>query len=176
MEFDIFVTADVHSDTTVAQEVVDRAVKFGAKTLLIAGDLCPRGPEMAFILNDAPFNFVAVRGNCDSLWDFADAGLPNPSDTFRATLPDGRTVAMAHGHYFSDSESFPGGLNPGDILILGHTHVPKLVKDERGVIILNPGSPTRPRGDYGSSYAFISSKGIELRRFKKDKVISRLSF
>ena len=32
-----------------------------------------------------------------------------------------------------------------DVVIIGHTHVPKYL-EANGVIYINPGSPTRPRG------------------------------
>lgn len=169
------VTSDIHGDGAVLQEIVDRAASLNASRILIAGDLCPKSPSMSLILHNAPCPYVAVKGNCDWMWDFKDSGLAIPREQAYLACPDGHHVAMTHGHNIVDSSGFPFPLADGDILIQGHTHVPQLDRDCNGVIHLNPGSPTRPRSGYKATYAVISESSIEVRKLKGDKVVLSLS-
>ena len=78
---------------------------------------------------------------------------------------------MTHGDRITDTAEFPFPLVANDIFIQGHTHVPELYKDRDGIIHLNPGSPSRPRSEYGATYAIISGEKIEVRKLKGDKTI-----
>ena len=71
----LLVTADIHSSEEALEAVIALATHLSASRLLIAGDLCPHSQRMALLLQNAPFPYVAVKGNCDSLWDFKDLGL-----------------------------------------------------------------------------------------------------
>lgn len=168
------VTSDIHGDAAVLQDIADRARDMDASRILIAGDLCPKSAAMAMILHNAPCAYVAVKGNCDWLWDFKDAGLAIPKDTAYLACPDGSHVAMTHGHYISEPDGFPFPLAGGDIFILGHTHVPVLDVDSNGVIHLNPGSPARPRSEYKATYAVITESSVEVRKLKGDRIVLSL--
>ncbi len=63
-----------------------------------------------------------------------DSTLPPPEHETSGTPPH-RTLEMVMDHYF-------GG--PVDVFIHGDTHVPE-VEERRGVLLVNPGSPTFPR-------------------------------
>ena len=81
--------------------------------------------------------------------------------TYRVQI-EGRTVVMVHGTPRSNNESVsikPAERNQAfdwlekigaDILITGHTHVPMVLQDYRGLIV-NPGSLFDPRGFQRSS-------------------------
>ena len=71
----IFVTSDIHSDTDALEAVIEAASEEKASKLLIAGDLCPKNPQVAILLHNAPFSFITVKGNCDWMWDYKDSGL-----------------------------------------------------------------------------------------------------
>lgn len=170
----IFVTSDIHGSEEVLADLVSRATEMKAERFLIAGDLCPKGPAISLLLQNAPFAVATVKGNCDWLWDFKDAGLPIPKECLYLALDDGRHIGMTHGDRIADVEDFPFPLSPGDIFIQGHTHVPTLYKDEKGIIHLNPGSPSRPRSSYGASYALIMDDRIKVRKVDGDKTIFSL--
>ncbi len=167
----IFVTSDIHGSEEVLEDLLDRATKLGAGRFLIAGDLCPKGPAIPILLQNAPFAVAAVKGNCDWLWDFKDAGLPVPKECLYLVLDNERHIGMTHGDRITDAVEFPFPLVANDIFIQGHTHVPELYRDGDGIIHLNPGSPSRPRSGYGATYAIISDEKIEVRKLKNDKTI-----
>ncbi|MGN0906361.1 MAG: YfcE family phosphodiesterase [Bullifex sp.] len=158
MEGPVFVISDIHSDGEALSFAIERAEELNSSLLLIAGDLVPSGPHFAFLLQSAPFPYVCVRGNSDSVRDFRDLSMaPPPAFTLREIF--GRSAVMTHGHLFDD---YPVPLKKGDIMITGHTHVPALYEDADGVINLNPGSLSRPRGPEGPTYAVIFPDRIDL--------------
>ena len=173
--FPIIATGDIHGDIDALDEVLSLAEKLGAKGLLIAGDLCPKDPSLAIALHTAPFPYVAVKGNCDWLWDFRDAQLAIPRESTCIALPDGHHIGMAHGHTICTPQELPVPLTAGDIFILGHSHVPQLEVDGEGIIHLNPGSPSRPRGKEGATCAAIWADRIEIWSLKKGKAIRSMS-
>ena len=63
--------------------------------------------------------------------------------------------------------------NKCDILVYGHTHVKKLEKKDN-LIILNPGSPSRPR-DYAPSFAILEDKVIALYNADNFEIIEKLN-
>ena len=54
-----------------------------------------------------------------------------------------------HGHHFNEEHLPP--LHKGDILLHGHTHVPKCVEHEE-YVYLNPGSVSMPKEDSWHGY------------------------
>lgn len=170
----IFVTSDIHSDTDALKAVIEAASEEKATKLLIAGDLCPKNPQVTILLHNAPFSFITVKGNCDWMWDYKDSGLALPQEYSYIPYTGDRHIAMTHGHSIYSPEDFPFTLKKGDIFIQGHTHVPALFEDEKGIIRLNPGSPSRPRGGYKASYAVIKEDRIEIRKLKNGKKIMEL--
>ncbi len=115
---------------------------------------------------------IMVKGNCDSSYDFEAAGKVVPPLIVR--LPwQGRTILMTHG----DRWPSPYGLSmkKGDIFLFGHIHVPRLYTDRDGIIILNPGSTTYPRGESAASYALLLPDRIEVRTLREDKLLQELT-
>ncbi len=94
---------------------------------------------------------VLVRGNMDS-----NPRLP-PS---RVTAAGKHLIYASHGHAALAS----GSLLPllyaareagASVCLFGHTHIP-LRKQEDGLLILNPGSLSRPRGGWGPTFAILT--------------------
>lgn len=62
----------------------------------------------------------------------------------------GKKIFLTHGHkygvYYSRDSLYYKGLELGaDLVLYGHTHIAEIVHEEN-MIIMNPGSPTSPRG------------------------------
>lgn len=116
----------------------------GCDRIIHAGDIC--SSNVLFKLEDiAPV--TAVLGNCDH----SDFG---PQVGYTAeTCIDGVSFFVTHR---PDDLPF---LDPGrmDVAVNGHTHVP-LVEHKHGVLHINPGSVSRPRGPEGPTIAIIETK------------------
>lgn len=91
---------------------------------------------------------IAVRGNCDQ---------EGPAEeTIKA---EGHKILLLHGHQYGvkrslNSLAYRAEEVGADIVVFGHTHIPE-IEWVNGILIFNPGSASRPRGE-----AFYPSFGI----------------
>lgn len=167
----VMVIADIHGSSTAMRQVQKRFSAERAQLLLIAGDLTPRYSETeAQLLNGMRSRIEAVYGNCDTSWD--DQLLQFPLPEYRQLQLFGRTVFMTHGNRMNP-DHLPQ-LPAGSIFISGHTHSYRIHTDEHsGIICLNPGSVSRPRGsDRRSTYALISEKKLVVCDLENGRKIS----
>ena len=74
-----------------------------------------------------------------------------------AVLFEQRTIYATHGHRFG--EQTPPTMQPGDVLLCGHTHVPKCT-EHKDFLYLNPGSVSIPKE--GSPHSYMTLCGGEL--------------
>jgi putative phosphoesterase len=99
----------------------------------------------------------AVHGNMDE-WELREA-LP----ARLVVEAGGLTIGLVHdpgpekGRHHRLRTWFPGC----DLVAYGHTHLPEVVRD-RGVWIVNPGSPTERRRAPGHTMAIVTETGPEL--------------
>jgi putative phosphoesterase len=114
------------------------------------GDHAEDAAVLSQILN---CGYVCVRGNCDP---FSSASLTETVEW------DGTRVLLLHGHTVS------GRLNlrlfaqqeRADIVLFGHSHVPS-VETVDGILMINPGSLSRPRTLKGPSMAVLTLSGTD---------------
>jgi len=106
-----------------------------------------------------------VRGNVDS-----DSSVP----LVRRFDAGGRLVFMAHGHRYPLGEGtgcLSGAAKEAgaQAFFFGHTHVPHY-EERGGIVLLNPGSLSRPRGPWGPSLAVVeapeSSKCLDVKLYE----------
>ena len=57
---------------------------------------------------------------------------------------------------------FKMGINESDVVLSGHTHVQGIFKLENGIVNINPGSTTLPKGGTQKGFAIVDEKGVEL--------------
>lgn len=145
--------SDTHGDHAILEEILTQQPE--ADAYFYAGD-----SEMT--ADDPIFQrYQAVRGNMDF-----DVGFPL---TLTQTIA-GVTVFMAHGHLFGVGFSLTKLLDAAQaaeaqVAIFGHTHVLG-VEMHRGMLVLNPGSISQPRGEFanlGGTYAVIESTPRQFR-------------
>ena len=156
----IMIASDIHGSAYYCRKMLDRYAAEGADRLLLLGDLLYHGPrndlprdyapkqviEMLIELKD---RILCVRGNCDTEVD--QMVLPFPILADYALIQAGdRTVFATHGHNHNLDKLPP--LRQGDILLHGHTHVPKCV-DVDGITYMNPGSVSIPKE--GSRHGYM---------------------
>lgn len=93
-----------------------------------------------------------VKGNCDF---FIDVKAPNE----RLELLKDKKVFAVHGHRYGVKDGikdlYSKGLKIGaDVILFGHTHCAGIVRVDE-MIILNPGSVSRPRDAKPPTYGII---------------------
>lgn len=128
---------------------------------MLLGDILYHGPrndlpegyapkEVIELLNARKNDIYCVRGNCDTEVDQMVLEFPVLADY--CVIAEGETAVYAtHGHIYNEQKLPP--LHPGDILLHGHTHVPKCaVHEEESYIYMNPGSVSLPKEDSWHGY------------------------
>lgn len=170
----LYVFADLHGQVDALQVFLERFARERAvhPHLLVAGDLGVGYSELAGSLLRAQRNRItAVRGNCDSSRDEELCGFPLP--LVRNCFWRGRKILITHGHMLSEWR-LPL-LPEGSIMITGHSHYPRLERDEEtGIILLNPGSVASPRRGSKASFAVIRPGRIEIRNLARGSVMKVL--
>lgn len=146
---ELLVVSDTHGDADALRRLLLWAKGRGIRTMAFLGDGLPDLPRAFDRASFFP-NCFAVRGNGDY-----DPGVP-----FHRTLEvSGRRFLLTHGHMNAvqetlDSLVFAARSAGAEAALFGHTHVP-FNAELRGVFLLNPGSPSRPRGGAFPSFAVV---------------------
>ena len=127
----------------------------------------------------APYKerIVAVRGNCDAEIDLMMLDFPIENE-YAIIEDNGFHLFLSHGHIFMP-ECFPRNAMESiestgaaqsieleiaakqkpqiDVYLYGHTHIWKLEKNFRDVLIVNPGSTSLPKGGNPPTFGFYES-------------------
>ena len=155
----LFFASDLHGSLPAAEKLIDAYEKSGASRLVLLGDLLYHGPRnplpagydpprVADRLNDLRNEILCVRGNCDSEVDQMMLRFPLLADYAMICIDD-VCLMLTHGHHLDDAQM--PLLRPTDVLIHGHTHIPRA--DHCGPnIVLNPGSVALPKNSFPASY------------------------
>ena len=128
-----FIASDIHGSAYCCKMMLERYKEEKADRLLLLGDILYHGPrndlplcyapkEVIAMLSEKGSETLSVRGNCDCEVD--QMVLPFPVLADYTVLDTGsRLIFATHGHLFSPSRPLP--MKKGDILLSGHTHVPR---------------------------------------------------
>lgn len=167
----IVFVSDVHGCYARLVPVLDFFDRVGADLICIGGDIINYGPRnglppdgldpqsIVAALNARKTNIVAVRGNCDSEVDQMLLEFPLLSD-YALVADGGRRFFLTHGHLFNAGNR-PLWLN-SDVVVTGHTHLWRLERDEPGVVCLNTGSVTFPKGGNVPTFAFYDGSELSV--------------
>ncbi|MGM9642732.1 MAG: phosphodiesterase [Eubacteriales bacterium] len=174
------IASDIHGSAFYCNQLINAYKNEKADRLLLLGDILYHGPRndlprdyapkaVIATLNELACEILCVRGNCDGEVD--DMVLDFPVLAEYALISEqslgGRMIFATHGHHFNASEM--PKLKPGDILLHGHTHVPCFEKKD-GVLIVNPGSVSIPKGGSERSYIILEN-GVFTRKALDGKVL-----
>ena len=158
------IASDIHGSAYYCRELLAAFEREGAQKLLLLGDVLYHGPrndlpleyapkQVIEMLNGIKEKLLCVRGNCDTEVDQMVLNFPVLADY--AILAIGEHVIYAtHGHVYNESKLPP--LQKGDILLHGHTHVPKCVEHEN-YLYVNPGSVSIPKENSAHSYLILEN-------------------
>ena len=143
----LMIASDIHGSAYYCKKMLEAFDREQADRLLLLGDILYHGPrndlpkeyapkEVIKMLNERKNRIFCVRGNCDTEVDQMVLEFPILADY--AVLPVGDRLSYAtHGHHFNLNALPP--MQPGDILLHGHTHIPAWEPFGDGNLYLNPG-------------------------------------
>lgn len=145
----IIVASDTHGDSTRLIEVLARNKDFDMLIHLGDGENDFRDIQTLYPTK----GLVYVAGNCD---------YGNHSNEHIA-VAGGKRIFCCHGHRYRvncgiELLAAAAAKNECAIALYGHTHVPK-IETLDGVMIMNPGSLTLPRGGSERSFGIIGISG-----------------
>lgn len=155
------IASDIHGSAYYCEKLLEAYRCEKADRLLLLGDILYHGPRndlpqgydpkaVIAMLNAVSSDILCVRGNCDTEVDQMVLEFPILADY--AVIADGnRMIYATHGHKFNENALPP--LKRGDVLLSGHTHVPKY-SENNGVICMNPGSVSIPKE--GSHHGYMT--------------------
>ena len=153
------IASDIHGSAACCEKLLAAFGREQADRLLLLGDLLYHGPRNDLPQGYAPKEVIAqlsgvkdkvfcVRGNCEAEVDQMVLPFPVLAD-YCLLEQKGRVVFATHGHLYNLEN--PPLLQPGDVLLHGHTHIP--AKDNSlGFWYLNPGSVSIPKENSPHSY------------------------
>ncbi len=161
----LLIASDLHGAAPAVARLLDIFDASGAERLILLGDLLYHGPrndlpagyapkEVITLLSPYADRITCVRGNCDAEVDQMVLPFPIMAETATLTV-GGRLWFCAHGHRAGANPSTDDlpTLPAGSVVLTGHTHIPTLDVDARGILRVNPGSTSIPKGGFPASYA-----------------------
>ncbi|MBR6450909.1 MAG: phosphodiesterase [Fibrobacter sp.] len=177
------ILSDIHGSALAARQALTFFEKFNCDKIFLLGDTLYHGPRnplpaghgpMGVVEALAPYKdrIVAVRGNCDAEIDLMMLDFPIENE-YTIVEDSGVNLFLSHGHIYIP-ECFPrnalesiestGAAQPThsqkpqiDAYLYGHTHVWKLEKNFRDVLIVNPGSTSLPKGGNPPTFGLYES-------------------
>ena len=153
------IASDIHGSAYYCEKLIGAYRREQADRLLLLGDILYHGPrndlprdyapkKVIGMLNELKQDILCVRGNCDTEVDQMVLQFPVLADY--AVLTAGtRLIYVTHGHVCNNSNLPP--IQPGDILLHGHTHIPACEELDTHTY-LNPGSVSIPKENSPHSY------------------------
>lgn len=159
----LMIASDIHGSAYYCKQMLQAFEREGADRLLLLGDILYHGPrndlpreyapkQVIELLNARKDKIFCVRGNCDTEVDQMVLEFPILADY--AILPMGdRLVYVTHGHNYNMEHLPP--IQPGDVLLHGHTHVPAWKEFGERNLYLNPGSVSIPKEDSAHGYMVL---------------------
>ena len=153
------IASDIHGSAYYCKELLAAFEREQADRLLILGDILYHGPrndlpkeyapkEVISMLNGIKDEILCVRGNCEAEVDQMVLEFPVLAD-YCIIYEGNHMIFATHGHVHNEKNVPP--LKKGDILLHGHTHVPKCTVHE-DYIYMNPGSVSIPKEDSAHGY------------------------
>ena len=164
----LLIASDIHGAAGYCRDLLAAWDREGADRLLLLGDLLYHGPrndlppdyapkEVIALLNARRNQIFCVRGNCDTEVDQMVLEFPVLAD-YAVLTAGSRLLYATHGHVYNTAHLPP--LQPGDILLHGHTHIPAWEVFGTDNLYLNPGSVSLPKEN--SPHSYLTLEGGKL--------------
>ena len=157
------IASDLHGSAYYTRLLLQAMEHEQPDRLLLLGDLLYHGPrndlpkeydpkQVIAMLNAVKDKLLCVRGNCDAEVDQMVLDFPILAD-YCVLEAAGRLIYATHGHTLSEQN--PPKLQPGDVLLHGHTHIPACT-DHGSFLYCNPGSVAIPKADSWHGYLTLT--------------------
>ncbi|HBF76474.1 MAG TPA: phosphodiesterase [Clostridiaceae bacterium] len=154
----------------------------GSDMILCAGDILYHGPrnpilegydpqKLAEEIKNCKIPMLISRGNCDADVDMAVLSLPVFSPIIIYEKDNIRFVVM-HGEIEEDKIKNIARIYKADIMVTGHTHIRKC-EPYFETLMVNPGSPSVPKGDGIPSIAVFEDGEIKFINVNNGNTIER---
>ena len=174
------IASDIHGSAFYCDLLLKAIEKENADRIILLGDILYHGPrndlprdyapkKVIEMLNPIKEKLLCVRGNCDTEVDQMVLSFPVLADY--AVIPVGNKLIYAtHGHNYNPEKLPP--LAKGDILLNGHTHIPKCTEYEN-FVYMNPGSVSIPKEDSCHSYMTLENGEFLWKNLENSKIYLR---
>lgn len=174
-----FIASDIHGSAYYCKKLLERFEQENADRILLLGDILYHGPrndlpkdyepkKVIELLNAISDKIICVRGNCEAEVDQMVLDFPIMADY--CILDMGEHIIYAtHGHLFS--EEHPPKLHKGDILLCGHTHIPKCTEHDTYTYI-NPGSVSIPKNNSHHGYIILEEGAFSWKDVESGELIA----
>ena len=167
------IASDIHGSEYYCKKMLEAFDREEVDRLLLLGDILYHGPrndlprdyrpkKVIDLLNARKDKLLCVRGNCDTEVDQMVLEFSIMAD-YAILVMSGHVIYATHGHVFGEQN--PPKLQKGDILLCGHTHVPKCVEYEN-YIYMNPGSVSIPKENSYHGYMLMDEQEIYWKDFE----------
>ena len=156
------IASDIHGSAYYCRALLAAFEREKAEKLMLLGDVLYHGPrndlprdyapkQVIEMLNGIKEKLLCVRGNCDTEVDQMVLDFPILAD-YAIICVGERMIYATHGHIYNEQKLPP--LQKGDVLLHGHTHVPKCVEHEK-YLSVNPGSVSIPKENSPHGYLLL---------------------
>ena len=160
----LLIASDIHGSAFYCEKLVETFKTEKADRMLLLGDILYHGPRndlpneyspkaVIEMLNVIKEKIYCVRGNCDSEVDQMVLNFPVLADYSVIPLKN-RAIYATHGHKYNCDN--PPPLCRNDILLNGHTHIPKCVVLS-DFLYMNPGSVSIPKENSPHGYMTLEN-------------------
>lgn len=178
----LIIASDIHGSAYYCRKLTKVFEKENADRLLLLGDILYHGPrndlpkdyapkEVIEMLSPLKDKIFCVRGNCDTEVDQMVLPLPILADYCVLALND-RIIYASHGHIYNQTNLPP--LQKGDILLNGHTHVPKCTENE-DFVYMNSGSVSIPKENSPHSYMLFENGTFYWKNIENGEIYNSYS-
>ena len=158
----LLIASDIHGSAYYCDLLIKAFEKEKADKMLLLGDILYHGPrndlpeeyapkKVIEMLNGIEDMIFCVRGNCDTEVDQMVLNFPILADYCVIPVKN-KIMYCTHGHKYNENNLPP--MSKGDILLNGHTHIPKLSIHEK-FIYMNSGSVSIPKENSRHSYMIL---------------------
>ncbi len=176
----LMIASDLHGSAYYTRKLLNAMEEEKPEKLLLLGDILYHGPrndlpkeyapkEVIWLLNQHKEKIICIRGNCDTEVDQMVLDFPILAE-YIVLFWFGFTIYAVHGH-----KDLHIPLQPGNILLCGHTHIPALYVEDNHYCV-NPGSVSIPKEGSCHGYMILEDNLLKHLALEPGKTLDTFTF